>query len=321
MRRPSRSIEVFDISLMAVVTKAMGAFLVLMLVFMQYYSSGPIGQKTAADILQSIDDTEKDLAQASTKLSEHASPEEIAKLLDEARRRLAEARQEIEQLKRENDALNSQVARLEGENAQLEKQIQDLQRKIDEGKTIISSDLINWDCLDVRLQIGLVSVGMFLERENGAIKDPYVLNVGGLGSSDSTDDGYTLKADPKAVRDAPGQNFRFNNSAFRYAANDGSYSIIVTKQSINPKTIRGTSIRPLKKSKQDCTIFVSVQHTSPAKEELINEYTRKFTLPKEDYSTVLYYVKMDHGKYGLLDSSPEIKTWLADQIAHAEKEP
>ena len=45
MKRPHRSIETFDISLMAVVTKAMGAFLVLMLLLMPYYRSGPIGQQ------------------------------------------------------------------------------------------------------------------------------------------------------------------------------------------------------------------------------------------------------------------------------------
>ena len=34
MHRPARQIEVFDISLMAVVTKAMGAFLVIMILLM-----------------------------------------------------------------------------------------------------------------------------------------------------------------------------------------------------------------------------------------------------------------------------------------------
>src|SRR5580704_9946841 len=163
MRRPSRSIEVFDISLMAVVTKAMGAFLVLMLVFMQYYSSGPIGQKTTADILQAIDDTEKNLSEAAKKIAEHASPEEIANLLEDARRHLLEARQEIEQLKRENDALNSQVQRLEGENAALQKQVESQQRKIDAGKTIISGDLIGWDCLDTHLELSIVQPGMTIE--------------------------------------------------------------------------------------------------------------------------------------------------------------
>jgi hypothetical protein len=48
LRRSNRSIEVFDIALMAVVTKAMGAFLVLMLLMLPSYNNLPAMQETVA---------------------------------------------------------------------------------------------------------------------------------------------------------------------------------------------------------------------------------------------------------------------------------
>jgi cell division protein FtsB len=49
LRRRNRSIEVFDIALMAVVTKAMGAFLVLMLIMLPSYNQAPAMEQTVAD--------------------------------------------------------------------------------------------------------------------------------------------------------------------------------------------------------------------------------------------------------------------------------
>jgi hypothetical protein len=49
LRRPRRSIETFDIALMAVVTKAMGAFLVLMLIMLPSYNKVPGMQQEVHD--------------------------------------------------------------------------------------------------------------------------------------------------------------------------------------------------------------------------------------------------------------------------------
>ena len=61
MKRPHRSIETFDISLMAVVTKAMGAFLVLMLLLMPYYTSEPMGQKEADALEKKVEEVNKNI--------------------------------------------------------------------------------------------------------------------------------------------------------------------------------------------------------------------------------------------------------------------
>lgn len=306
---------------MAVVTKAMGAFLVLMLIFMQYYSSGPIGQKTTADIRQTIEATEKEIAEALKKLPQNANPADIAKLLAEAQRLLEQARQQITQLQHENDALNAQVARLENEKAQLEKQIEDMQRKLDAGKTIVSGDLINSDCLDVRLELALITTDMYIDREGCKIKDKYVLNFRGLGSSDATDDTDVVKAMPAAANDRPGENYRFNNAAFRYAAEPGSYALIVTKKRLQTQKIRGFDARALTRSKQDCTITLSLQAASPAKETMLSDFTRKLTVPKDDYATAVYNFKLDGATLKAGAVSADVKQWLADQLAHAEKAP
>ena len=90
---------------MAVVTKAMGAFLVLMLLLMPYYSSGPVGEQNAAQLAQTITAAQKELDLAVQKLAQgKADPNEIAKLLDEALRRLREAQELMARLKRQRRA-------------------------------------------------------------------------------------------------------------------------------------------------------------------------------------------------------------------------
>lgn len=133
MKRSNRSIEVFDISLMAVVTKAMGAFLVLMLLLMPYYSSGPLGEKTIADLNEQVDQIDKDLKDMIEK-AERVGPsvEDLRKLVAELRERLQKARALIQTLKRELDALNAQVKRLEDENRTLAQQLDGLRKQLAE---------------------------------------------------------------------------------------------------------------------------------------------------------------------------------------------
>lgn len=129
MHRSSRSIETFDISLMAVVTKAMGAFLVMMLLLMPYYSSGPIGTQAATDLAKKIDQVDQKIKDVISKLS-NAAPEDLRKQLEDALKLLEEARKLIAELKRANDALQAQVKRLEESVAALLAQVTSLQAQV-----------------------------------------------------------------------------------------------------------------------------------------------------------------------------------------------
>lgn len=109
MKRPHRSIETFDISLMAVVTKAMGAFLVLMLLLIPYYSSSPLGKDEAEDLAKKVQDADAKIKGVLDKLGD----KELGKDLSLAREQLGSGEQLIGQLKRYVDQLSSQVTRLE----------------------------------------------------------------------------------------------------------------------------------------------------------------------------------------------------------------
>jgi hypothetical protein len=138
MKRSNRSIEVFDISLMAVVTKAMGAFLVLMLLLMPYYSSGPLGGTTIGDLNDEIDALDKQIQTFSADVAKK-KPDELKKTIDELLARLKKARELIDLLKRQTDALNAQVARLEDLNKDLTAQIEAITKERDELKAEIAS--------------------------------------------------------------------------------------------------------------------------------------------------------------------------------------
>jgi len=319
MRRPNRTIEVFDISLVAVVSKAMGAFLVLMIVFMQYYSSGPLGQNTAERLSQQIEQTQKNTVEALRRLIEKANPEDIAKLLEEARRRLEEAKTLIEQLRRENDALNSQAQRLEQQNAQLEKEIQDLERKLNEQKYVIAGHLTNWDCMDVRFRLGLVSQNMYLIR--GKEQDRYVLNDGAtLGQGDSNSDREFLRANPKSDS-APGTGTRFNNASFQYVTDPGTFHLVVVKQDFDFQQLKKHRGYPLRRSQRDCTVFVALHAAQAGKSHIYSTFTVRFGVSKDAFAMIPYEVSL-RAKDGVLElrqPSQEILAWLSDQIANAAK--
>lgn len=137
MKRPHRSIETFDISLMAVITKAMGAFLVLMLLLMPYYSSSPLGKDEAQDLAKKVQDADAKIKGVLDRLGD----KELGKSLTEAREELGSGQQLINQLRRYVDQLSAQVTRLEerlksvtdeleklrGENARLSERVATLE--------------------------------------------------------------------------------------------------------------------------------------------------------------------------------------------------
>lgn len=121
MHRPSRQIEVFDISLMAVVTKAMGAFLVLFVMLLPYYSSDPQVDTTADAAREQLANMRKEMENLARQVG--ANPADTGALeaaIRRMREALGEADQKIDQLSKEANALSSQLrrAREELENTQ-----------------------------------------------------------------------------------------------------------------------------------------------------------------------------------------------------------
>lgn len=120
-RRVNRQIEVFDISLMAVVTKAMGAFLVLMILLMPYYRSSPAYQKPVEDVRQEIESLRKRLAEMQQNLGRFKEdPEKLKRELAAALEQIDQLKIKIAGLERQLDQAWSQVTRLESDVAKLE---------------------------------------------------------------------------------------------------------------------------------------------------------------------------------------------------------
>ncbi len=122
-RRFNRQIEVFDISLMAVVTKAMGAFLVIMLLLMPYYQSSPAFEKSAEELQQQIDDLQSRLAEMEKNVGRFKDdPDELKRQLAAMIAQVNEARVRIVALQRQLDQAWSQNRRLEAEVAAVERE-------------------------------------------------------------------------------------------------------------------------------------------------------------------------------------------------------
>lgn len=131
MRRASRQIEVFDISLMAVVTKAMGAFLVLMILLMPYYKSNPTYQAPVKDLSKELNDVQKQLDDMKRKLgSDNSDPAAMRQELDESRQQIAQAQKSMDKLSKQLDQAWSQYQQAKDENSRLQQQVATAQQQV-----------------------------------------------------------------------------------------------------------------------------------------------------------------------------------------------
>jgi uncharacterized membrane protein len=127
-----------EIAMMAVITKAMGAFLVIMILLLPYYTSEPVAQRTAEQATEQVEQAKQQLQQAQEALKRgrltDEEIEELLKKLEEALRQLEEALLYIRQLKIEVDQLTAQVNRLEREVEAQRREIEAQRREIAELK-------------------------------------------------------------------------------------------------------------------------------------------------------------------------------------------
>jgi prefoldin subunit 5 len=133
IKRPNRNIEVFDISLMAVVTKAMGAFLVIMIMLLpSYYIARSQSEPAVNELRQQVDDLQRRLQEINKNIGKYTgNPEEL-------RRQLVAAIDQLDQAKARIEVLNSRLSeavtlrdRLDDEVRKLRAQVQNLEREKD----------------------------------------------------------------------------------------------------------------------------------------------------------------------------------------------
>ena len=133
MRRRHRETGGGEVAMMAVITKAMGAFLVLMIMLLPYYTGDTQSQQTVDDTGHRIDEAKAGLEDAVDRLKKgrltDAEIDEVLKRLQRAHDELTEAQSLIAQLRIKVDQAASQINRLEQQNAALQAQVAALQNQ------------------------------------------------------------------------------------------------------------------------------------------------------------------------------------------------
>jgi hypothetical protein len=330
MRRPNRSIEVFDISLMAVVTKAMGAFLVLMLLLMPHYKSGPLGEKNAAELAQAVAEADAKLKALAEQLAQASrSPVEFAQLLEETRKQLADAQRLTRMLRSDNEALNSQIQRLEKQEDELKRRLAEIDsdnKKLAEKlaahrKIAVAGQLLNADCFDVQLDLGLLARDAYVSLKDGK-RTTHVLNYGpSFGQTMTTRlDQARIAALQQSGGELP-SGVRFNQSTFYYNDVDPrTYFVVLVSRAKTAKSRDGTNIRPLKRTPADCRTLLMLQYFIPQSNSYHHYFIEEVALPKSEYAMVPFELAITDDGVTRRAASPETVAWLRDQIDGAEKE-
>jgi hypothetical protein len=318
MRRSNRSIEVFDISLMAVVTKAMGAFLVIMLLLMPYYKSGPVGEKTAAELAKELNQAQEELKKAIDNMKKSdIDPQElerIKRLLEETQRRLQMAQTLADRLKRENDQLNSQVSRLESELQESKQKLakEEQKNKLLENKLAKLSNpqlnvhLSNSDCHDVVMDVALWN------RTRNQIR--FV--------NDTPPINYTFNYA------SPGYGYMSRNvlsreviTAFRASVVPTPQVVILIVRDKNLQKINGENGYLLRKTSKACNITITRESFFPESSDYYPWGTIDMKIAPSTYAQVLWEAKLVKDKISLSEPTAEDKAWVQEQIAKAKKAP
>jgi hypothetical protein len=134
MRRRRRQSDTSEVALMAVMTKAMGAFLILMVFAMQYYIPDFTAEQIAAIVNRSIGGVRQDLASAVERMKKgDFTKEELAALqrqIEVSLAKLAQAEGDIARLQTRLDQSVSQLKRVEGERVRLEAEAHALKAEV-----------------------------------------------------------------------------------------------------------------------------------------------------------------------------------------------
>lgn len=154
--RPRRQVEVFDIAIVAVVTKALGAFIVLVIMLLPYYRSDPANAPAVQAVRDHLRDARLAIEMVQQALNEKApDPAALSGLVERSRQSLDEAQGFVQALRNSLDQASAQIGRLEAREADLEQQIAKLQAELSQASA----------------QVGRLQAERgFLEQSNSSLK-------------------------------------------------------------------------------------------------------------------------------------------------------
>ncbi|MGB7931671.1 MAG: hypothetical protein WCH04_05515 [Gammaproteobacteria bacterium] len=157
MKVRNREISIFNLSMMDVISGAMGAFLIIMIVLARYYKSEPIDTKSLLKLQQALVAATDGLDEARQMLDEpQLNPDNIRRELVRATDNVRRAQGELVNLRDRLDQAQAQIDRLN-------KRVEDLEGKLDTWHPALFK--VDWTC-----GADGSDVDMYLESDNPTVK-------------------------------------------------------------------------------------------------------------------------------------------------------
>lgn len=277
MRRINRSIETFDISLMAVVTKAMGAFLVLMVLLLPYYTPDPQSRESMEELTRMLSAIKSKVNEVARKLGPEESKSPSAKSLQAAIDELAKAADMLPKMEGMLNKANAENERLREQNRQTEAELEDVKKQMRENEEKVAAaksrsimvTAFATGCEDVFLDARLLSEGderdISITREGKKIAlTPESLIMFGQSVNVGTNSWATNVAQPWA----PGATAAFSDNKFvsgrlamaqRFNVDVGNYVLAITKRSPTKKIkVHNVELFAFSRSQANCNFQVQI---------------------------------------------------------------
>lgn len=129
MRMPRRDVQIFSLSMMDVISGAMGAFLIIMVVLMRYYKEdGDIAiQREQMERLLDEIQRQVDEAMEQLQMSTDVDVKDLMQRLQILKSQLEHARREVQRMSNDLQAARNRVNQLRAENQQLQAEKQSLE--------------------------------------------------------------------------------------------------------------------------------------------------------------------------------------------------
>lgn len=132
MKPRNREISIFNLSMMDVISGAMGAFLILVVILSRHYQAGPVTTNAIIELQRELIEATGQLDEASRRI--HAGTGDNAAIegfLRQAKQNVEAGRARITGLQNEVAVANARIQRLEEQSRELQQRITDLQWELD----------------------------------------------------------------------------------------------------------------------------------------------------------------------------------------------
>jgi hypothetical protein len=129
MRRRDREINIFNIAFLDVITGAMGAFVLMVLILAPYYAGDVTNKQHEKAVTEKLDSAQKAIAQASMTASQSGDPSKVQPALQQASSALGEARQNLDGMRQQLDQLSAQNKRVKAVDDAMQAQVEQMKEQ------------------------------------------------------------------------------------------------------------------------------------------------------------------------------------------------